>query len=210
MTSSFLQVVEHPLLQHKLTLLRDENTPTYTFRKLVYEITLLLGFEATKRLSLRETSIKTPMKETINSHVLNYTPVIIPILRAGLPMAEAMTHLMPDAKLGHIGLARDETTHESHCYYFKIPPESPKRAVFLVDPMLATGGSAVHAISLLKEKNVSDITLMCLVGVSAGVERVHAAHPDVPIFIGALDRELNENAYILPGLGDAGDRVCGT
>lgn len=206
-----LHIVTHPLIEHKMTLLRDKNTTTYNFRHLVFEITLLLGFAATQQLTQIKHDVVTPTEETYHGKLIASTnPVIIPILRAGIPMADGLLALLPDAKVGHIGLARDEATHEPSCYYFKIPADSAKRAIFLCDPMLATGGSAIHAVTLLKETGIKDITLMCLIAAPEGVDKFTSAHPDVPVYIAALDRELNNHAFILPGLGDAGDRVCGT
>jgi uracil phosphoribosyltransferase len=205
-----LHIASHALLNHKLTLLRDKNTNSYNFRKLTYEITILLGLEATRDLKTTPTDVITPMNETYSGNTITKSPVIIPILRAGIPMAEAMLAIMPDAKVGHIGLARDEETHQPSCYYFKVPHDTYERPVFVCDPMLATGGSVIKAVSLLKEKDIQDIRLMCIVTAPEGINAFSAAHPDIPIYAASIDRELNDNAYILPGLGDAGDRVCGT
>lgn len=202
--------VQHPLIQHKLSLLRDVKTTKKEFKELVTEITLLLAYEATKDLPMTSKIIKTPL-ETCEAPVLaGPKQVILPILRAGIGMVDAFLMLMPSARVAHIGLYRDEKTLKPHYYYFKIPPSSKKRHFFVCDPMLATGGSAVEAINRLKDEKVTDITFICILAAPEGVARLSKAHPDVPIFAAGLDRQLNENGYILPGLGDAGDRMFGT
>ncbi|MGE3920169.1 MAG: uracil phosphoribosyltransferase [Gammaproteobacteria bacterium] len=206
-----VQIIKHPLLEHKLTLLRDQTTNSNLFRNLIYEIGLLVGYEACKQLQLVDKTVTTPTGEAYHGKVLDqHSPVIVPILRAGAPLADAIIALIPDAKIGHIGLARNEQTLESSCYLFKIPTSSTKRPFILCDPMLATGGSANHAVSILKEKGISNIRLISILGAPEGVENFCSQNPDVPVFLAALDRQLNDKGYILPGLGDAGDRVCGT
>ena len=202
--------VEHPLPAHKLSLLRDKTTPAKTFRELVAEITLLIAYEATQNLTLTEVGIETPLEALSAPTLKDKYPVIVPILRAGLGMTESFLQLIPEARVGHIGLYRDEETLQPKQYYFKIPQNSENSAYFVCDPMLATGGSTSKAISLLKERGIHRITLVCLVASPEGVQVVAATHPDVKIYTAALDRELNEHGYILPGLGDAGDRLFGT
>ncbi|MCD6045805.1 MAG: Uracil phosphoribosyl transferase [Gammaproteobacteria bacterium] len=202
--------VKHPLVAHKLSLLRDKKTPAKIFRELVAEITLLIAYEATQDLSLNEVSIATPLETMLTPMLKDRYPVIVPILRAGLGMTESFLQLIPEARVGHIGLYRDEETLQPTQYYFKIPQKSEDSAYFVCDPMLATGGSIAKAISLLKERGIHRITLVCLVAVPEGVQVVATAHPDVKIYTASFDRELNEQGYILPGLGDAGDRLFGT
>jgi uracil phosphoribosyltransferase len=203
-------LMTHPLIQHKISLLRDKNTCKKEFKELAYEITLLSAYEATKTLPLTNKTVQTPL-ETCQAPVLSgKKPVIVPILRAGIGMVDALLTLMPSARVGHIGLYRDENTHQPHRYYFKIPKQSEQRHFFVCDPMLATGGSAAAAITELKKSGIKEITFICLVAAPEGVKHLHQAHPDVPIYAASLDRELNENCYILPGLGDAGDRLFGT
>ena len=205
-----LHIVKHPLLQHKLNLLRDVSTSRKTFRELVSEITLLLAYESTKHLSLRKRTIKTPL-ETMEAELLTEEdPVIVPILRAGLGMVDGLLTLLPTARVGHIGLYRDENTLEPHPYYIKIPKQSEQNTYFLCDPMLATGGTVAHAASQLKQRGIKNIILICLVSAPEGVIHMCNAHPDIPIYTAVLDRQLNEHGYILPGLGDAGDRLFGT
>lgn len=202
--------VEHPLVAHKLSLLRDKKTPAKIFRELVAEITLLIAYEATLDLSLHEVSIDTPLESMLAPMLTDRYPVIVPILRAGLGMVESFLQLIPEARIGHIGLYRDEKTLQPQQYYFKIPQNSADSPYFICDPMLATGGSTVKAIDLLKERGIRRITLVCLVAAPEGVDVVASAHPDVKIYTASLDRQLNEHSYILPGLGDAGDRLFGT
>ncbi len=205
-----IHVFEHPLIQHKIALLRDERTTTKDFRDLVKEIGMLMGFEATRDLALKKATVKTPMCETKVNVLAEEDIAIVPILRAGLGMVDGMLSLVPNAKVGHVGLYRDPETHKPVEYYCKMPHDLDKRQIFVVDPMLATGGSAVDAVSLVKEKGGKNIIFMCLIAAPEGIEALHEAHPDVDIYIAAKDEKLNENAYILPGLGDAGDRLYGT
>ncbi len=205
-----IHVFEHPLIQHKIALLRDERTTTKDFRDLVKEIGMLMGFEATRDLALKKVTVKTPMCETKVNVLAEEDIAIVPILRAGLGMVDGMLSLVPNAKVGHVGLYRDPETHKPVEYYCKMPHDLDKRQIFVVDPMLATGGSAVDAVSLVKEKGGKNIIFMCLIAAPEGIEALHEAHPDVDIYIAAKDEKLNENAYILPGLGDAGDRLYGT
>jgi uracil phosphoribosyltransferase len=204
-----LTVLDHPLIQHKLSLLRHDETPKKLFKELVDEIASLMAYEVTRDLELKEVPIRTPLEETVARRVRAENPVIVPILRAGLGMVEGMVRLMPGARVGHIGLYRNEETLQPVEYYFKIPsPEG--RDFILVDPMLATGGSASAAAQFLKNRGVQSLRFMCIVAAPEGVQRMDRDHPDVPVFTAALDRGLNENGYILPGLGDAGDRLFGT
>ncbi len=205
-----IHVFEHPLIQHKMALLRDEKTTTKEFRALVKEIGLLMGFEATRDLALKKTTIKTPMCETQVNVLAEEDIAIVPILRAGLGLVDGMLSLVPNAKVGHVGLYRDPKTHQPVEYYCKMPNDLDKRQIFVLDPMLATGGSAVDAVSLVKEKGGKNIIFMCLIAAPQGIKALSEAHPDVDIFIAAKDEGLNEDAYILPGLGDAGDRLYGT
>ena len=200
----------HPLIQHKITRLRDKNTGTAEFSSLVEEIAMLMEYEALKDLPLEDIEIETPI-ETCKSPVISGKKLaIVPILRAGLGMVEGMLAMIPAAKVGHIGLYRDPETLKPVEYYCKLPADSNEREVFVVDPMLATGGSAVAAIQMLKDKGVKNIRFLCIIAAPEGVEAMKKAHPDVDIYIGALDQHLNEHGYIVPGLGDAGDRIFGT
>ena len=205
-----LTVVTHPLVQHKLALLRDQATPKKIFKELVDEIAMLMAYEATADLSLAPTEVFTPLEATIGQQVAGKKLTLVPILRAGLGMVEGILKLVPSARVGHIGLYRDHDTLEPVDYYFKVPGDAAERDFFLLDPMLATGGSAASAVASLKRAGALRIKFLCLVAAPEGVKRLRAAHPDVPIFTAALDRELNANGYILPGLGDAGDRLFGT
>ncbi|MBI1808388.1 MAG: uracil phosphoribosyltransferase [Gemmatimonadetes bacterium] len=205
-----LTLVRHPLVQHKISLLRDRATPTKIFKELVDEIAMLMAYEATSDLPLEPVEVETPLERTVGQRVAGKKLTLVPILRAGLGMVEGILKLVPAARVGHIGLYRDHDTLEPVDYYFKIPGEASERDFFLLDPMLATGGSAVAALDALKRAGAQRIRFLCLVAAPVGVRRVHAAHPDVPIYCAALDRELNELGYILPGLGDAGDRLFGT
>ncbi len=207
---SAVTVVRHPLIAHKLTLLRDRRTPKKIFKELVDEIAMLMAYEATASLTLDETTVQTPLEETTGWKVRGKKLTLVPILRAGLGMVEGILRLVPSARVGHIGLYRDHDTLEPVDYYFKVPGDAAERDFFLLDPMLATGGSAVSAIDSLKRTGATRIRFLCLVAAPEGIQRVHTAHPDVPIYCAALDRELNEHGYILPGLGDAGDRLFGT
>jgi uracil phosphoribosyltransferase len=204
-----LTVLDHPLIQHKLSFLRHYETPKKMFKELVDEIAALMAYEVTRDLSLQEVTIQTPLEEVVARRTRHENPVLVPILRAGLGMVEGILGLMPAARVGHIGLYRNEETLQPVDYYFKIPPPEG-RDFILLDPMLATGGSASAAASFLKKEGVESLRFMCIVAAPEGVQRMDREHPDVPIFTAALDRELNEFGYILPGLGDAGDRLFGT
>jgi uracil phosphoribosyltransferase len=205
-----LVVVRHPLVQHKLTLLRDRRTPTKIFKELVDEIAMLMAYEATKELALDDAAVDTPLEQTIGHRVAGKKLTLVPILRAGLGMVEGILRLVPSARVGHIGLYRDHDTLEPVDYYFKVPGDAAERDFFVLDPMLATGGSAASAVQSLKRAGAARIRFLCLVAAPEGVRRLTAAHPDVTIYAAALDRELNAQGYILPGLGDAGDRLFGT
>ena len=203
-------ILNHPLLQHKISRLRDKNTGTNEFRKLVDEIAMLEGFIALEDLPLEDVEVETPIEKCMTPKIAGRKLAVVPILRAGLGMVSGILALVPTAKVGHIGLYRDEVTHEPHEYYCKLPSPIEERTIVVVDPMLATGGSAVDAVSMIKEHGGVNIKFMCIIAAPEGVRRLHEAHPDVQVYIGHLDRELNENAYICPGLGDAGDRIFGT
>lgn len=205
-----LTVVAHPLVAHKLTLLRNRATPTKVFKELVDEIAMLMAYEATADLSLEPAPVETPLERTDGWQVSGKKLTLVPILRAGLGMVDGVLRLVPSARVGHIGLYRDHDTLEPVDYYFKVPADAPERDFLILDPMLATGGSAASAIASLKRVGASRVRLLCLVAAPEGVARLQAAHPDVHVFCAALDRELNANGYILPGLGDAGDRLFGT
>jgi uracil phosphoribosyltransferase len=203
-------VFDHPLIQHKTAMLRMKETNTKDFRELVKEIALLMGYEATRDLDLEEKQIETPICGTTVKMLPSTSVAIVPILRAGLGLVDGMLELIPNAKVGHVGLYRDPETHEPHEYYCKLPADLQKRRIFVVDPMLATGGSAVAAVQFLKDKGAKNIKFLCLIAAPEGIETLQAAHPDIDIYIAAKDDHLNENAYIVPGLGDAGDRLYGT
>ncbi|MEE3362664.1 MAG: uracil phosphoribosyltransferase [Anaerovoracaceae bacterium] len=203
-------VFDHPLIQHKVALLRDKDTTTKDFRDLVNEIGLLMGYEATRDLPLKEVEIETPIAKTNVNMLSGQDVAIVPILRAGLGLVDGMLSLIPTAKVGHIGLYRDPDTHEPVEYYCKMPADIDKRRIFVVDPMLATGGSACAAIDFIKKRGGKDIVFMCLIAAPEGIARLEKEHPDVDIYIAAKDEKLNEDAYIVPGLGDAGDRLYGT
>ncbi len=200
----------HPLIKHKISRLRDKNTGTNEFRKLVEEIAMLEGFEALKDLPLEDVEIETPIETCMTPMLAGRKLAIIPILRAGLGMVEGILSLVPSAKIGHIGLYRDEETFEPHEYFCKLPSCIEERTIVLCDPMLATGGSAIDAITMIKKRGGKNIKFVCIIAAPEGVKRLHEAHPDVQIYVGNLDRCLNKNAYICPGLGDAGDRIFGT
>jgi len=206
---SKIHVFDHPLIQDKLSVLRNENTCSKEFRELVSEIAMLMCFEATRDLSTTEVDVKTPVG-IAKSRMLDKKVVIVPILRAGLGMVDGMLSLMPNAKVGHIGLYRDPETFKPVEYYCKLPNNIELRDVIVLDPMLATGGSAIDAISLLKEKGCSNIKFVCLCAAPEGIDALSNAHPDVDIYCGAVDEKLNDHKYIVPGLGDAGDRIFGT
>ncbi len=199
----------HPLIMHKISMIRDENTTVKDFRELVYEISLLMGYEATRDLDVIEQTVKTPMAETTGKFIAKQV-ALVPILRAGLGMVDALMSIIPAAKVGHVGLYRDHETLEPKEYYCKLPPDISQRQVIVLDPMLATGGSAIAAIDFIKKRGAKRIKLMCIIGAPEGVEAVIKAHPDVELFVGTIDEKLNENGYIVPGLGDAGDRLFGT
>ena len=203
-------VVDHPLVQHKLTLMRDINCGTKDFRQLLSEIAMLMAYEVTRELPLEEIEIETPITKCKSKIISGKKVGIVPILRAGLGMVDGVLALIPTAKVGHIGLYRDPETHMPVEYYCKLPYDVAERDLIVVDPMLATGGSSIAAIDFIKRRGFKSITLMCLVGCPEGIEAVQKAHPDVNIFIAAIDEKLNENKYIVPGLGDAGDRLYGT
>lgn len=205
-----VRVFDHPLIQHKLTLLRDARTGPKECRELVAEIAMLMVFEATSNLPLRSVEVTTPVGIARGGTIEGQEPVVVPILRAGLAMQEGILRLMPTASIGHIGLYRDPATLEPHTYYAMLPSDIATRQVLVVDPMLATGGSAVEAIGLLKERGARSIRLMVLVAAPEGIRRVQDAHPDVPVYAAAVDERLNDHGYIIPGLGDAGDRLYGT
>ena len=207
---SELHVVDHPLIQHKLSIMRNKKTGSKDFRELLNEIAMLMGYELTRDLPLDEITIETPIQKTKAYTISGKKLAIVPILRAGLGMVDGLQKLVPVAKVGHIGLYRDPETHSPVEYYCKLPLDIEERTVILVDPMLATGGSACDALTMLKNKGCKDIRFMCLVAAPEGVQAVQAAHPDIEIFTAALDQKLNEHAYIVPGLGDAGDRIFGT
>ena len=207
---STLHIVDHPLIVHKLSIMRNKKTGSKDFRELLDEIALLMGYELTRDLPLEEIQIETPIMPMKAKVVKGKKMAIVPILRAGLGMVNGLQTLVPVAKVGHIGLYRDPETHKPVEYYSKLPTDVADRLVILVDPMLATGGSAVDALSLLKAKGCKQIRFMCLVAAPEGVAKVQEAHPDVDIYTAALDECLNDHAYIIPGLGDAGDRIFGT
>ena len=203
-------VMDHPLIQHKLTILRDERTGTKQFRELVSEIAMLMCYESTRDLPLKEVSTKTPMMTATTKVLAGRKMAFVPILRAGLGMVDGVLSLIPSAKVGHIGMYRDPETHQPIDYYCKLPADLSERDVFVLDPMLATGGSAIDAVSRIKEFNPKRIKFMCIIAAPEGIEAFTKAHPDVPVYCAGLDNRLNDHAYILPGLGDAGDRIFGT
>ena len=202
--------IDHPLVQHKISMLRKKTTGTNEFRTLVEEIATLMGYEALRDLPLEDVEVETPIETCMTPMLAGKKLAIVPILRAGLGMVNGVLSLVPSAKIGHIGLYRDEETHEPHEYFCKLPNPIEQRTIVVTDPMLATGGSAVAAIDFIKQHGGKHIKFMCIITAPEGVKRLHEAHPDVQIYVGHLDRELNENAYICPGLGDAGDRIFGT
>ena len=203
-------VLDHPLIHHKLAIMRNKNTGTREFREMVNEIAGLMCYEATRNLPTKEVVVETPITTTTCKMLAGKKLAIVPILRAGLGMVDAMVDLIPSAKIGHIGLYRDPETHEPVEYYCKLPEDVGNRVVFVVDPMLATGGSAVAAIDFLKKHGCRNIIMMNIIGCPEGIARVTEAHPDVDIYMAACDEKLNDHAYIVPGLGDAGDRIFGT
>ena len=207
---SKVQVMDHPLIQHKLTILRDKNTGTKDFREAVNEIARLMAFEVSRDMPLQDVEIETPLVKSIQKELAGKKVAIIPILRAGLGMVDGMLDLIPAAKVGHVGMYRDHETLEPVEYFVKLPSDINERQLLVVDPMLATGGSAIAAIDSLKKRGASTIKFVCLVAAPEGVEALEQAHPDVEIYTAALDECLDENGYIIPGLGDAGDRLFGT
>lgn len=208
--SSNIHVLQHPLLQHKLTLLRDTNTAKKLFNELVHEITIMLAYEATRSLPTQAKIVQTPIATTEGAEIAEKKCVILPILRAGLSMVNGFLTLMPAAPVGHIGLFRDEKTLEPKEYYFRIPQHSEQRRIFVCDPMLATGGSACRAIHQLKKRNIHQIIFVCLVAAPEGIQRLQQEHPETPVYTACIDQQLNEQGFIVPGLGDAGDRLFGT
>lgn len=207
---STLHVVDHPMIQHKLTIMRRKETCSKDFKELLTEIATLMGYEVTRDFPLEDVEIETPLVRMTGKQIAGKKVAVVPILRAGLGMVDGLLTLIPVAKVGHIGLYRDEDTHKPVFYYCKLPVDIEQRMVILTDPMLATGGSACDAIDLLKEKGVTNIRMLCLVAAPEGVKAVQERHPDVDIFVASLDEKLNDDCYILPGLGDAGDRIFGT
>ena len=207
---SQVHVIDHPMIQHKLTIMRDKETGSKDFRQLLEEISLLMGYEVTRDIPLEEVEIETPICKMTAKKVRGRKLAIVPILRAGMGMVEGLHTLVPVAKVGHIGLYRNEQTHEPVVYYCKLPEDIQERLVILTDPMLATGGSSCDAIQMLKDRGCANIRLMCLVAAPEGIARVQKEHPDVDIYTAAVDDHLNADAYIVPGLGDAGDRIFGT
>ena len=205
-----VHIMDHPLIQHKISMLRDKNTGTNEFRKLVEEIGVLMGYEAFRDLPMEDVPVETPIESCMTPMIAGKKLAVVPILRAGLGMVEGILTLVPSAKVGHVGLYRDPETHEPKEYYCKLPESIDQRLALVVDPMLATGGSAIAAIQMLKDHGVKNMRFLCIIAAPEGVKKLQEAHPDVDIYIGALDEHLNENGYIVPGLGDAGDRIFGT
>jgi uracil phosphoribosyltransferase len=205
-----ITIMDHPLIQHKITRLRDKTTGTAEFRKVVTEIAMLMGYEALRDLHTEEVPVSTPIEDTFSTVISEKKQAVVPILRAGLGMTDGVLSLIPTAKVGHVGMYRDPETHTPHEYYCKLPDPIEQRTIIVTDPMLATGGSAIDAINLIKEKGGKRIKFMCIIAAPEGLEALSKAHPDVQIYVGHLDRQLNEDAYICPGLGDAGDRIFGT
>ena len=207
---SKIQVMDHPLIQHKMSYIRDENTSTKEFRELVDEVGMLMAYEVTRDLTLEDVSVQTPVQETTAKRLSGKKLGIVPILRAGLGMQDGILKLIPSARVGHIGLYRDPETLKAVEYYAKFPGDIEERDIFVIDPMLATGASAVEAITAVKKHGATKIRFICLIAAPEGVDVLKEAHPDVDIYIAALDEKLNEKSYIVPGLGDAGDRLFGT
>ena len=203
-------VMDHPLIQHKISLLRDKKTGTNEFRQIVEEIAMLMGYEALHDLPLEDVEVETPIEKCMTPMISGKKLAIVPILRAGLGMVSGITALTPTAKIGHIGMYRNEKTHEPVEYFCKLPSPIELRTIVVLDPMLATGGSGCDAVQLIKARGGRKIKFVCIIAAPEGIKKLHEAHPDVEIYIGHVDRELNENAYICPGLGDAGDRIFGT
>ena len=207
---SNVTIMNHPLIKHKISMLRNDNTGTNEFRTLVEEIAMLMGYEAHRDLHTEDEEIKTPIETCKSPMFAGKKMAVVPILRAGLGMVSGILALVPSAKVGHIGLYRDPETHEPHEYYCKLPDPIEERTIVVCDPMLATGGSAVDAINQIKKHGGKNFKFMCIIAAPEGLERLHKEHPDIQIYVGHVDRQLNENAYICPGLGDAGDRIFGT
>lgn len=205
-----VHILDHPLIRHKVAIIRDKNTTTKQFREVIGEIATLMAFEAFKDVPTQTVTVETPLETVEQTVVKENSIAIVPILRAGLGMVDGILSLFPAAKVGHIGMYRNEETLEPQEYYCKLPQGIEDKVVMLVDPMLATGGSAIDAITLLKKRGCKHIKFLAIIGAPEGVEKVHSEHPDVEIYVSTLDRQLNENGYILPGLGDAGDRIFGT
>ena len=203
-------IFDHPLIQHKLTLIRDKNTGCSKFRELINEMAMLMAYEVTRELPMERVEVETPIKKEKFNMLTGKKPGIVPILRAGLGMMDGILQVIPAAKVGHIGLYRDEETHEPVEYYCKLPSDISERELIIVDPMLATGGTASAGIKFVKEKNPLNIKFMCIIAAPEGIDRVHKEHPDVVIYTAALDEKINDQAFIVPGLGDAGDRLYGT
>lgn len=203
-------IMNHPLIKHKISRLRDKQTGTNEFRALVEEIAMLMGYEALSDLPTKDVEVETPIETCMTPVIAGRKLAIVPILRAGLGMVSGITALVPTAKIGHIGLCRNEVTHEPEEYYCKLPDPISERLIVVTDPMLATGGSAVEAVNFIKQHGGKNIKFLCIIAAPEGVERLHKVHPDVQLYVGCLDRELNEDAYICPGLGDCGDRIFGT
>ncbi|MEE1227694.1 MAG: uracil phosphoribosyltransferase [Lachnospiraceae bacterium] len=203
-------IMDHPLIQHKITMLRDKNTGTNEFRKIVEEIAMLMGYDALHDLPLEDIDIETPIEKCKSPVIAGRKFAVVPILRAGLGMVSGILSLVPAAKVGHIGMYRDEETHEPHEYYCKLPSPIEERLIVVTDPMLATGGSAVDAVNMIKQHGGKKIKFLCIIAAPEGIRKFHEAHPDVQLYVGHVDRELNKDAYICPGLGDAGDRIFGT
>lgn len=205
-----VHILDHPLIRHKVAIIRDKNTSTKQFREVISEIATLMVYEAFKEVPTQQITVETPLETVEQTVVKENSIAIVPILRAGLGMVDGILSLFPAAKVGHIGMYRNEETLEPQEYYCKLPQGIEDKVVMLVDPMLATGGSAIDAITLLKKRGCKHIKFLAIIGAPEGVEKIHAAHPDVEVYVSTLDRQLNENGYILPGLGDAGDRIFGT
>lgn len=205
-----ITICDHPLIKHKLSIIRNKATGTNEFRAIVEEISTMIGYEALRNLNLEYVEVETPIEKAMCPVIAGKKPAIVPILRAGLGMVEGLLTLIPTSRVGHIGMYRDEITLEPHEYFCKLPSAIDQRSVFVLDPMLATGGSAVEAINFIKQHGGKDIYFLCIVAAPEGLEKLHSVHPDVKIFVGNLDRQLNENGYICPGLGDCGDRIFGT
>ncbi len=206
---NMVNIMSHPLITHKLSIMRDKNTSVKDFRECAHEVALLIGYEATKDLKLEDYDVETPIRKTVGKRIQRQV-ALVPILRAGLGMVDAIMDLIPASKIGHIGLYRNEETLEPVEYYCKLPTDISERQVLVLDPMLATGGSAVAAINFIKNRGAKNIKFVCIIAAPEGIKTLREAHPDVEIFCGALDEGLNENGYIVPGLGDAGDRLFGT